>query len=274
MKTNRIISLLCLVAIAISAYALVPKTETTTRWMRVTDVERTDSALRVGIRLQNYPRFWVQVSPSIRLMATSDTTLQYKIIATENIELDQKIWMPESGYHVGVLLFEKVPTDVKIVDLVETDPSDAGSCIYGIHLDEQATPVCPNILTLSDILDNGKKSEDEWTGLDPKRYADMNFYDKDGIVRIQGKITDYSTKYGVSTFSVNTKNDFTNEEKVSVGDINPDGTFALDIPLAYPQFDYFKLGDISKNLFLIPGDTLEITTCMAMKIDPDYGHSP
>ena len=274
MKTNRIISILFLVAMAISAYALVPKTETTTRWMRVTDVERTDSALRVGIRLQNYPRFWVQVSPSIRLMATSDTTLQYKIIATENIELDQKIWMPESGYHEGVLLFEKVPADVKIVDLVETDPSDAGSCIYGIHLDEQATPVSPNILTLSDILDNRKRSEDEWTGLDPKRYADMNFYDKDGIVRIQGKITDYSTKYGVSTFSVNTKNDFTHEEKVSVGDINPDGTFALDIPLAYPQFDYFKLGDISKNLFLIPGDTLEITTCMAMKIDPDYGHSP
>ncbi|MDE5997160.1 MAG: hypothetical protein K2G77_03000, partial [Muribaculaceae bacterium] len=184
MKTTRIFSILCLIAIAISSYALVPKTETTTRWMRVTDVERTDSALRVGIRLQHYPRYWVQISPSIRLMATSDTTRQYKIIATENIGLDQKIWMPESGYHEGVLLFEKVPADIKVVDLVETDLSDAGNCTYGIHLDEQATPISPNILTLSDIFGNRKKAEVEWTGLDPKRYADMNFYDKDGIVRI------------------------------------------------------------------------------------------
>lgn len=274
MKTNRFFSILCLIAIAISAYALVPKTETTTRWMRVTDVERTDSALRVGIRLQNHPHYWVQISPSIRLRAASDTTLQYKIIATENIGLDRKIWMPESGYHEGMLLFEKVPADVKVVDLVETDPSDVGNCIYGIHLDEQATTVIPDILTLSDIFDKGKKAEEEWTGLDPKRYADMNFYDKDGMAHIRGKITDYSPKYGVSTFSIRTKNDFTEEQKVNVGDINPDGTFALDIPLAYPQFDYFKLGDISKNLFLIPGDTLNIATCMAMRIDPDYGHSP
>lgn len=242
--------------------------------MRITDVERTDSSTRIGVRLQNYPHFWVMVSPDTHLMATEDTTQQYKLIGTEKIELGSQIWMPESGQHDGVLIFEKVPAGIKVVDLVETNPSDIGNCTYGIHLEEEATLVKPDILKYSDILDKGTKPSEKWTGLDPRRYEDLKFYDKDGMTHIRGKITDYSPKYGVSTFSVRTKNDFTDEEKVNVGDINPDGSFALDIPLAYPQFDYFKLGDISKNLFLIPGDTLNIATCMTLRIDPDKGHVP
>lgn len=207
-------------------------------------------------------------------MATSDTTLQYKIIATENIELGKEIWMPESGYHHGVLIFEKVPADIKVVDLVETDPSDFANCTYGIQLDEPNTLQTPQIITLSEILQNSNMAGDPWTGLDANRYSDLSFYDKDGMVKIRGRINDYSEKYGVSTFSVRTTNDFTDEEKVNVGDIKPDGTFEIDIPLAYPQFDFFKLGDTYKNLFLIPGDTLSIVTCMAQRINPDTGFEP
>lgn len=274
MKTKHLLLTLSLTAVFLSTYALVPKTETSTRWMRITDVERTDSALRVGIRLQNYPRYWVQLSPETRLIATSDTTLQYKIIATENIELGNKIWMPESGYHEGVILFEKVPANVKVVDMVETDPSDFGNCTYGIQLDEPNTILTPPIITYSDILQNTNHATESWSGLDPKRYADMSFYDKDGMVHLLGRITDYSPRYGFSTFSVRTKNDFIDEQKVNVGNINPDGTFELDIPLPYPQYDFFKMGEIYKNLFLIPGDTLSIVTCMAQKIDPEMGHKP
>ncbi len=274
MKTKRISLLLCFIAVFISAFAIMPKTETSNRWMRITDVERTDSALRVGIRLQNYPHYWVKISPSTRLMATSDTTLQYKLIATENIELGEKIWMPESGYHHGVLIFEKVPSDIKIVDMVETDPSDFGNCTYGIRIDEPSTLQTPPIITFSEILNNSNQPSEPWTGIDPKRYADLDFYDKAGTVCIRGRITDYSPRYGVSTFSVRTNNDFTNEEKINVGNINPDGTFSIDIPLAYPQFDLFKLGDIYKDIFLIPGDTLSIVTCMAKKINPETGHEP
>ncbi|MDE6194630.1 MAG: hypothetical protein K2M83_11695, partial [Muribaculaceae bacterium] len=60
MKPIRFLPTLCLTAIAISAYAVKPKTDTTNRWMRITDVERTDSSLRVGVRLQNPPHFWVK----------------------------------------------------------------------------------------------------------------------------------------------------------------------------------------------------------------------
>lgn len=274
MKTKRLLFIFCFITVCLSALALVPKTETNTRWMRITDVERTDSTLRVGVRIQHYPHNWVKISPAIRLMASSDTTFQYKLIATENIELGKEIWMPESGYHYGVLIFEKVPEDIKVVDLVETEPADFGNCTYGIRLDEPNTSQAPTIVTFSDILKNKNQEGEPWTGLDPKRYSDISFYDKEGMAHLKGKIIDYSPRYGGSTFTVRTKNDFTEEMKMNVGNINPDGTFALDIPLAYPQYDYLKIGEIARSIFLIPGDTLSIVTSMAQKIEPDRGHVP
>lgn len=274
MKIIRLMTILCLHAIVMSAQAIVPKTETTCHWMRVTDVERTDSSTRVGVRLQNYPRYWVIVDSAKSLISSKDPSLRYKLTGTENLELDKKIWMPETGYHEGVLIFEKVPADVKVVDLAGTDTDADEIIIYGINLDEPHIGTRPDIITLSDIIGDGNKTSTEWSGLDPNRYADLGFYDKEGMTHIRGRITDYSPKYGVSTYSIRTKDDFTNVEKVNVGDINPDGTFGIDIPLAYPQSDYFQLGDINRNLFLIPGDTLSIVTCLAQTIDPKQGYVP
>ncbi|MDE6341169.1 MAG: TlpA family protein disulfide reductase [Muribaculaceae bacterium] len=275
MKATRLLTMLCLPAAILSANAIVPKTETTCHWMKVIDVERTDSSTRVGVRLQNHPNFWVRVSPDTRLMATEDTTLQYNLIATENIQTGSEIWMPESGQHDGVLIFEKVPDNIKVVDLVETVPSDIKNCTFGIHLEEPATPpVIPDLIQLPDILEKGPKPSEAWTGPDPERYADLNFYQKDGMAHIRGRITDYSPRYGVATFSIRTKDDFTEKENTIVGDINPDGTFSIDVPLTYPQYDYFHLGEIHRNLFLIPGDTLNITTSMTSRIDPARGFVP
>ena len=271
MKTKRALSFLFLPAIAMSAQAILPKTETSCHWMRITDVERTDSSTRVGVRLQHLPRYWVIVDSVKSLIASEDPSRRYILTGTENLDLNKKIRMPETGHHDGVLIFEKVPTDVKIVDLAGTDENADEIITYGIRLDEPYTSTRPDMITLSEIIGDGRNTAGEWTGLDPKRYADLGFYDKDGMTHIRGRITDYSPKYGASTYSVRTKDDFTNVEKVNVGNINPDGTFEIDIPLAYPQFDYFQLGDINRDLFLIPGDTLSIVTCMSRPIDPKRG---
>jgi len=272
MKIHRLQLILALPALFLSAYAIVPKTEATPRYSRVTNVERTDSSLRVGIRLQHLANYWVNIPSSTRLVAVADTTLQYRITGTENIELDKKIWMPASGYHDGTLVFEKVPDDVKVVDMIESDPADVKNNILGIHLDEPETRVPPRMITMADIVNGNGTSSENWTGLDPKQYADLGFYKKDGTTHIRGKIVDYSPRCGVGTFSIRTKDDFINDDKVNVGNINPDGSFGMDVPVTYPQFDYFELGNIHKNLFLIPGDTLSIVSCMATRIDPINGH--
>ncbi|MDE6653020.1 MAG: hypothetical protein K2K37_01365, partial [Muribaculaceae bacterium] len=84
---------------------------------------------------------------------------------------------------------------------------------------------------------------------------------------------DYSPRCGVATFSIRTRDDFTGLEKVNVGDINPDGSFEIEVPVSYPQFDYFQLGNINKNLFMIPGDTLSVVTTMAFGSDR-HGYRP
>lgn len=274
MKTNIFAILAALMSTCLSAYAIAPKVEVTPRYLKITDVERTDSTLRIGVRLQHYPNYWVRIPSSTHLMALTDTTTKYKIKGAENFALDEKIWMPASGQHEGVLIFERVPEDVKIVDMIESSPSDAGSNALGIHLDEPDNRVRPDIITLADVISDTKQPTESWKGFNPKRYADMSFYKKDGTTHLRGRITDYSQRAGFSTFSVKTNDDFAHHEKVNVGEIHPDGSFEIDLPVSYPQISYIEVGPISNNLFLIPGDTLSLVSCMATVPDIKRGTAP
>lgn len=274
MDNKRLLVLTVSAVLFMSAVAFVPRTETAPRYLRVTGVERTDSCLRLSVRLQNYPGYWVNIPSTTRLVSETDTTMQYRITGAETIALDRKLTMPSSGYMEGVLLFEKVPENVTVVTMAESDLADAGSNVFGLHLNEPDTRERPHIVTVDDILNMTGGEPEPWSGLDPERYAAMSFYDPAGTVHLRGMITDYSPRCGVSTFSIRTNDEITGADKVSVGDIDPDGTFALDIPVAYPQFNYFELGDIHKNLFLMPGDTLTVASCMAMRPDPVSGFAP
>lgn len=275
MKLTILPSMFILPSLFMSAYAIVPKVESTPTYLRVTDVERTDSALRVGIKFQNLPGYWVKLSSGTRLISSGDTTLQYKLINTENIPLDQEIRMPPSGFHEGKLLFEKVPTEVKIVDMVETDLSDLQDNVMGIHIDESETRVLPSLITLNDILNNKIDSSEEWNGLKPDKYSNLSFYNSEGTAHLRGVIIDYSSVYGPKTFTVRSNDDILSKDKVHVGSIAEDGSFRIDIPVTYPQQYYFELGKtIHKNIFVIPGDTISLASCMALKISPRHRYEP
>ncbi len=274
MKTNRFFAAMATLALFGSASAIVPKIEKPLRYMKITDVERTDSNLRVGVTLQHRPNFWVRVPSSTRIIDASDTTRQFKIMGAENFSLDEKVWMPGTGHYEGTLIFEKLPEDVKVVDFVESDIKDSNNNMMGIHLDETSQRITPKLIAVEDILNNPHSLAEKWSGLDPKRYRDLSFYDKNGKTVVKGKVLDYYPKYGGSTFSIRTKDDFTGNEKVNVGNINSDGSFEIELPITYPQFDYFELGDIHRFLFLIPGDTLSIATTTFSGIDPEWGYVP
>ena len=120
----------------------------------------------------------------------------------------------------------------------------------------------PRLTTAADLFNSTDRPIEKWSGFDPARYKDMSFYKNDGITHLRGRIIDYTPDSDVKTVSIHTIDDISGIRKNEVGEINPDGTFAIDIPLTYPQFDFFKLGNIYKNLFLIPGDTLSVITTM------------
>ena len=120
----------------------------------------------------------------------------------------------------------------------------------------------PRLTTAADLFNSTDRPIEEWSGFNPARYKDMSFYKNDGITHLRGRIIDYTPESDVKTVSIQAIDDITGVRKNEVGEINPDGTFAIDIPLTYPQFDFFKLGKIYKDLFLIPGDTLSVVTTM------------
>lgn len=272
MKIFRLAMMTAASALILSAYSLTPKTDTTNPFMRITGVERTDSALRMNVTLFHLPGYWVKIPSTTRLISTDDSTLKYSITGAENIMLDQEIWMSASGKHEGVLIFEKVPENVKRVDFMESDNLNIRSDVLGIRLDEPDDRPTPEILSVADIT-NGIVAE-EWEGLDPKRYEDFGFYNKEGSAHIKGKIVDYSPRYGISTFTVRVIDDLAQHEKNLLGNINPDGTFELDVPVTYPQLDFMRIGNAGNNIFLIPGDTLSIVSSFSSRIIPNRGICP
>lgn len=275
MKLRQIFCCLALVTTVLATSALVPKTETTAHYMRVLNVERNDSSLRVALRLLHQPKYWVQIPASVRLINVADTTMQFKAIGHENLPLDTKIAMPASGYHDGVLIFEKVPQSVKVVDLVEDSSTDLTSNVLGIHLDEAETRVRPKMHSITDILNAASPPQEQpWNGLDPERYADLSFYDRNGKTHLRGRIIDYSPRYEVGNVSITSRNNFIDFEKVSVADIDSQGNFELTLPVAYPQWSYLEIGSELHQVCLIPGDTLQVVTCMAMKQNSQFDLEP
>lgn len=267
MRQSLTVALLCMTMQ--SAHSSAPKVDYTPRCIDVTGVERTDSCTRISIEFNHFPGNWVMIPSTTFLTTENDTVTHYKIIGEVNIPLDKKIRMPKSGYQSGELLFERVPDDINIVDMVIETIDKPTENILGIHLDEIVEKVVPKFTTPTDIVDSKERSQEVWNGLDPTLYRKMPFYKKDGIAHIRGRIDGYTPRIGLNKFTIRTQNDLTGEQKIQMGTVNPDGTFSLDFPLAYPQYDYFSFGNLSKNIFFAPGDTIDIVASMKVKFNPD-----
>ena len=256
---KRFILALALTAASISTIsAFKPKTDYQPTFLEVMDVEPCDSCTRVTIALKHLPDYWVELEALEKhyLIADGDTTKKYRGIGAENLEFDKHIYMRESGRHEGVLIFEKVPEGTKVIDLA-TEGDKPANNIYGIHLDEEETEY-PAMIDAKTLLN--AKSEERWTGLDPDRYPDIPYYTEGGSAHVRGKINNYSTLCDFSTLTLNTYNNITGRKDVNLGEIHPDGTFAFDVKTDYPQYSYLIMGNMGKEVFLMPGDTLDIVT--------------
>lgn len=148
------------------------------------------------------------------------------------------------------------------------------------------THLRPKTMSLAEIIENGKKAAESWTGLDPSKYSDLSFYDADGTAHIKGKVNDYTTLSEISSVSLITYDDFTGRQFPHTASIAPDGSFEMDVQVKYPQFTSLDFGESHENSFLIPdgerhnyiclipGDTISISTCMASHMDRFKGMVP
>ncbi len=258
---------------ATGAFALLPKIDYQAHYMEVTEVERQDTCLRVSVILKHLPGYWVSIPKNeTYLVAQGDTTRKYKLLGSENMELDKRIWMKKSGQHEGVLIFEKIPADINVVDMLLSESNDnIETLILGLHLDEKDTTPPLSLINPKTLFDT--TSYDKWKGLEPEIYTDIPFYQENGKAHIKGQLNNYHPVAGFSSLNIYTNNYITGSRDLQTESINPDGSFEFDLSVDYPQFSTFQIGDLmTKDIFVIPGDTVEfITTTEADFTNPSTG---
>ncbi|MDE6696211.1 MAG: TlpA family protein disulfide reductase [Muribaculaceae bacterium] len=256
-----ILSIISLTLSTFGLFALPPKIDYQTNYLEVTDIERQDTCLRISVILKNFPGYWINIPKNaVYLRSQNDTVRKYKLIGSENFELNKRIWMKESGKHEGILIFEKIPSDVTVVDMLSTeDNGNIETMGLGINLEETDTNEPPKMIDPKTLFETA--SLDEWSGLDPKRYKDIPFYQENGKAHVKGKLYDYHPAAGFSTLKIHTNNFITGSRDNLTENINTDGTFEFDLNVDYPQYCTLQIGDMPSNdVFVIPGDTVELVT--------------
>lgn len=83
----------------------------------IKQVELSDTATIVRVHGYYIPKYWIQVSSSIALIAENGTVCPLK--RAEGITLDQHFFMPESGEADYTFIFEPLPKGTKTLDMVE-----------------------------------------------------------------------------------------------------------------------------------------------------------
>ena len=82
-------------------------------------MELNDTATIVRVHGYYIPKYWIQVSSSIALIADDGTVCPLK--RAEDITLDQHFYMPESGETDYTFIFEPLPKGTKMFDMMERE---------------------------------------------------------------------------------------------------------------------------------------------------------
>lgn len=243
---------------ALCSFAIEPEIDYHVRWYGVDNVEVGKKETRVGVTFHNYPGYWCKLDSST-VLRDRQTGNEYRVLRSEGFGLGQEVFMPESGQVSGTLIFEPLPKGVKAVDLCETSNSNPLDVTRNIQLTKQRAPLPPaqTIATLA---------KPQWDGLDIDRYREMDFVKPGATTRIIGKINNYVPDLGYSVVKVTTHDQLKDKEVVKVADIDPEGNFEVEIPLAHPLMASISFGHNYLNPFLMPDDTISITTTTRVNV--------
>lgn len=187
---------------------------------------------------------WFQFSPSTYLSDEEDA--RYPVKGAVGLALGEKCHIPKAGLLEFRLLFEPMPKDTKIFDLIEGTDKDMFR-IYGIH----AAKTKVKIPEAKEVMDAEETSE--------------KMFQK-GKAVVRGKIEEYSRDWnnGILFFDVS----FLGHREIAPYPINrpctalkPDGTFYAELSLDHPVWAEMKMegGNLPVPFYVRPGDTLDIT---------------
>lgn len=211
--------------------------------LNITGVVFTDSATIVSMR------YTVTVDRQVSLRINSGVCLsdeydnRYRLKHATGITTDTKEWTPGNSVRDFTLVFEPLPQNTKVFDLINGTPAQNTYRFIGIHDgDENVDMHCSNM---------PNPSAD-------KPVPDL-VYRKDSVI-VHGTIKGYSPKWGVTTVS-NYTNDLEDSQIHSHTTIGKDGSFMLKIAVDSPQWTSLFIGEFAHyqvDIFVFPGDELHL----------------
>lgn len=201
--------------------------------LEIQKIVLTDTATVFFIDAYYRPKNWIRIAKETTLQADGK---QYSIRAGVGMELDKEIWMPESGTYSFQMVFPPLPKGVDAVDFIE-GYSEGAFCIWGIRLDGK-----PATSPLA-----GKKNPKETPVLEEPEL-------KSGIATLSGHIAGYRPEMKLTgqTWAYNILTAEVDENPIEV---QPDGSFSLQIPLVHITRINVSSSFMSAPVYLKPGET-------------------
>ena len=96
----------------------VPRYESTNTYMfDVVKIEMARNATIVTGQVKSFPGEWFRISG--RTVIKGDSGREYRLLSAEGIDLNQKVFLPESGVMTFQLYFEPLDAREKKIDYVE-----------------------------------------------------------------------------------------------------------------------------------------------------------
>ncbi|MCD8317887.1 MAG: hypothetical protein LUC45_03100, partial [Paraprevotella sp.] len=212
--------------------------------IHVNKVVLSDTATIMYCTARGKINSWFQFVPSTYL--SDEEAVRYPVKGAVGLALGEKCYIPKAGHLEFRLLFEPMPQDTKLFDLIEGTDKDMFR-IYGIH-DAKAKVKIP-------------EAKDE---IDAEETSEKMFQKGDVVVR--GKIEEYSRDWneGILFFDLTSLGQdhiapYPMSRPCTV--LEPDGTFCTELSLDHPVWAEMKMGGENTAIpfYVRPGDTLDIT---------------
>ncbi|WP_434504311.1 peroxiredoxin family protein [Prevotella sp.] len=238
-----------------------PEVEYTPAWIEIQTIEQTTNATILHCTLHNLPNNWVRINDKI-VLQDAQSNKSFKLLRTDSVKVNEKIWMTQSGSKSCVLYFEPLDKAIKRFNMIEPG-SQANEQTYGIQLKSANKKQAKNILignqakTANDYLKLPSNNCD-WT-FTPSRYKNLDFCkSQSATLRIHVAHLLNELRKDFSNLNVNFQNQFDRKDNIISGELNKDNCIQFQIPLSAPQF--VSLMPILENVYIQGGDTLDIYT--------------
>lgn len=183
------------------------------------------------------PKNWIRVDSATYLQADGK---KYTINGSEDIQLHERFWMPESGEASFVLKFPPLPRNTKRFDFIESDCTDCFK-IYGIELKEREKSD-----RLSEIPAEIRNEDFAKAELPPLRLTS-------GETRVKVKMLGYRPGLLPEKLTANIYETLLSGESEATATVDPDGTCEFAFNQYGPALFIVRSGIINAAVYVDGG---------------------